>query len=519
MNISKIHKGSGDGSHQMTNRIIYLIVVVAVFGLAACDRTNWEPSLFRTISKSDASIIIDAKQRVIINRKRYGQPDKQDSLTNRVVCAEPSPDVAQAFSEAIKIAANLSKPVTGANPERDVQNTSASFAHSFAASIAQLGERLAVIQLFRDRMYRICEAYANGAIDEVAYTLILSRNDKTMTTLLTTEMVAGAYGRPLSNLSSAAGTSGANLKKRVDLQKQIVELTANLAQTAKSEDNQVDRAINAQETAEKLAAAHTELLALDFAAARTSALSGDLATSSQSIQNRPLTTVPAGVSSQIAAIHRNYIDDPGLEPLIDACLVSLSTIRLNEKQATGLADADINRTEAMKTIKQYTNTITTLQGFLDNAVNGTGDDSVADLTLEEINTAANLGVTKNENNEVSNKALEEVIQASENKIKVSEENLLKANIAIKQTLFAAKNPFAAFCLTNVFGDLGSSGYVNTMINARRELRELDQTTDNEIRLKQLEICKMLIDELKQLPEAQQKESRNVALAMCEKLII
>ena len=516
MNISKIHKGSGDGPHQMTNRIIYLIVVVvvAVFGLAACDRTNWEPSLFRTISKSDASIITDAKQRVIINRKRYGQPDKQDSLTNRVVCAEPSPDVAQAFSEAIKIAANLSKPVTGANPERDVQNTSASFAHSLAASIAQLGERLAVIQLFRDRMYRICEAYANGAIDEVAYTLILSRNDKTMTTLLTTEMVAGAYGRPLSNLSSAAGTSGANLKKRVDLQKQIVELTANLAQTAKSEDNQVGRAINAQETAEKLAAAHTELLALDFAAARTSALSGDINTASQSIQNRPLATIPAGVSSQIVAIHRNYIDDPGIEPLIDACLVSLSTIKLNDQQAKFLAKADTRRAEAaaaIEIINLDTNTIDVLREYRESGVD--------EMTKSEINLAIKFNVDANDDKIITDEEITTRIQSSETSRSKAEDKLREANIAIKQTLFAAKNPFAAFCLTNVFGDPGSSGYVNTMINARRELRELDQTTDNEIRLKQLEICKMLIDELKQLPEAQQKESRNVALAMCEKLII
>ncbi len=53
-----------------------------------------------------------------------------------------------------------------------------------AEAMAQLGQRLATIQLLRDGLYRACEAYANGALDKSSYSMILSRFDDTMITLL-----------------------------------------------------------------------------------------------------------------------------------------------------------------------------------------------------------------------------------------------------------------------------------------------------------------------------------------------
>lgn len=126
----------------MSSRLIFLaITVFAALSVAACG----------TQMK-----FTDATERVIIKRDR----SPWEGSRTPVFCAEPSPDVTEAFSKALSTAAELSKSGEA--------SLNASSSASFATSVAQLGERLAVIQLFRDRMYRMCEAYANGAVDEVA---------------------------------------------------------------------------------------------------------------------------------------------------------------------------------------------------------------------------------------------------------------------------------------------------------------------------------------------------------------
>jgi hypothetical protein len=85
---------------------------------------------------------------------------------------------------------------------------SSDFARSLTASVAQLGERLASIQLMRDKMYRACEAYGNGAINSTTYTAVMARFDKTMTSLLSSELAAGAFGRELASLGGSASING-----------------------------------------------------------------------------------------------------------------------------------------------------------------------------------------------------------------------------------------------------------------------------------------------------------------------
>lgn len=175
----------------------------------AMDSSDWPPP----------SLVTDAKQRAIINTKarvgvgdfKYkldskGKPYPDDqNITNdgvvknhpdRIICAEPSPDVAQAISAAFTAAAKVDiESAQGVNA-----GGSASVGSSYVSSIAKLGERLATVQLLRDKMYRACEAYQNGAISDTSYTLMLARFDKTMASMLASEIAAGAFGRNLAAL-------------------------------------------------------------------------------------------------------------------------------------------------------------------------------------------------------------------------------------------------------------------------------------------------------------------------------
>ncbi len=143
----------------MTAKRTSVIVVLAIcaLGLASCARLN---SIFRTSDLSGTSAVFtDAKQRAVTSTEVSRAIFQGHVDPARVLCAEPSPDVAQAISESLS--ASLQAAGRGA----------AAFSQASAESIAQLGERLATIQLLRDKFYRACEAYANGAISATSYTI------------------------------------------------------------------------------------------------------------------------------------------------------------------------------------------------------------------------------------------------------------------------------------------------------------------------------------------------------------
>ena len=126
--------------------------MLSVLPIAACE--NWH-SIYRTADLDGGdSLITDAKQRVVTNVADFRREG------HRIVCAEPSPDVAQAIQAAVQASANVSNGQTQVGGQ---------FGYAVAAQVAQLGERLAAIQLLRDKMYRACEAYANGAMRQAGY--------------------------------------------------------------------------------------------------------------------------------------------------------------------------------------------------------------------------------------------------------------------------------------------------------------------------------------------------------------
>ena len=127
-----------------------------------------------------------------------------------VVCAEPSPDLAKAVQSSFGAGGSVSADI----PTQVSGSAAVSVARARAEAAAQLGERLATIQLLRDGLYRACEAYANGAIDEVFYAVMLGRYDDTMVTLLAGELAAGNFGRQLATLgggSDSAASAQADL--------------------------------------------------------------------------------------------------------------------------------------------------------------------------------------------------------------------------------------------------------------------------------------------------------------------
>lgn len=175
---------------QSFTRVIAALSVAAL--LAGCGGMRFLPG--------GRAIVTDAQERAILEMKAG-----DGSVPGRVKpaylhCAEPSPDIAVAVSKGFNLGTSLSVPL----PQGVEPKLAFAVSHATAQAMAQLTERLATIQLLRDGLHRACEAYANGAISDTIYAVMLSRFDKLMVTMLLGELTAGAFGRSLAALGTDA---------------------------------------------------------------------------------------------------------------------------------------------------------------------------------------------------------------------------------------------------------------------------------------------------------------------------
>lgn len=438
--------------------------------LAGCSEN--QQSIYREANLgSGISPITDAKQRIVVNRQ-VSLDDKGNVMPGRIICAEPSPDVSQAIAEAIKASGSfdLSKASpAGATPGEKA--IAVGFERSVAAQVAQLGERLAAIQLLRDKMYRACEAYANGAVGPTAYTLMQARLDKTMATLLSSEMAAGAFGRALAAVGGGASTSGVDPKALKDAEKGVLD--AKDALVAAKDDAARTAA------AQKLNDAVATLTTLERLSGGTGAgIAGGL-------------SLPGGIAGHpgaagaafVARIHRGYIDDDGLEPLVDACITAMERVKAPVDQLK----AAFRETSPLAKV----NIDTTLSNLRDaeNKLQNS-EKRLADLEAKVRDLRAKRERSKEEAAELADVETYGIPRAK-TAIGVDRqniENLKRALVAagasapapaknagerITETYLNAGEPFAAFCYTAVFAD--DAPFVGTRLKAKQDLRTIDAT--------------------------------------------
>jgi hypothetical protein len=138
------------------------------------------------------SVSIDAKQRVILNKRR--DPAKPQSV---VVCAEPSPDVFSALSAAFAAEIEVAKELA------------AKLAGSQSEAAASIGLRTQSITLLRDGMYRLCEAYLNESVSAAQYHMALRRYQALTVGLLAIEQLTGVV-RASQAIATSVSTAEVN---------------------------------------------------------------------------------------------------------------------------------------------------------------------------------------------------------------------------------------------------------------------------------------------------------------------
>jgi len=156
---------------------------------SGCSSVIHQP--FSIDTQPATSLSIDARQRLVLVTDKGGKDGNR-----RVTCAEPSPDVFSAVAASATASAALGQQ-------------SGQIAASMMERAAALGPRTQTIQLLRDGLYRSCEAYMNGIIDEAEYRRILVSYDEVMiTTLAIDGLTSSAKPLPVLGTGTASAVVG-----------------------------------------------------------------------------------------------------------------------------------------------------------------------------------------------------------------------------------------------------------------------------------------------------------------------
>ena len=177
-----------------------LAAAIAVLPLMGCSSSY----IFRTFNVDGGeSLSVDARQRMVLVTHKGGK-----TRDRMVVCTEPSPDAftAQAASGQASGNVNVATPTAAGGQSQQSAAGSGSFASSEAA--ASLAMRTQTVQLLRDSMFRACEAYMNGAIDQHQYNVVLLNIDRLMVTLMGVDAIGGTATVPAVAIGAGADGKG-----------------------------------------------------------------------------------------------------------------------------------------------------------------------------------------------------------------------------------------------------------------------------------------------------------------------
>jgi len=306
------------------SRLSLFPMVAIMLVVAGCAKLE---SIYRTVDLNEdgkgPSVVVDANQRLVTNIDIVNKSVAGQVVPKRIVCAEPSPDVASAFSKAIEAAVSQSSGTSSASA-----NISASTAQSFG----QLGERLATIQLLRDMAYRNCEAYANGSINATSYTILNSRLNKTIVTLLSTEMVAGAFGRKLAAVTASSNAEGSGNSGASGTDQSSPPKSSSAGKTSAKVDSQG---------------------------------AGEIPNAA-----KPNSEIAGKVAAEIAKIHQNFIQDDSFVTLIDACVAHMNQISVSGAALDRVQDS------------------TTFEALLNNAQKRNEESAFTKICVKDILPAA-----------------------------------------------------------------------------------------------------------------------------------
>ncbi|MEW8437687.1 MAG: hypothetical protein AB2689_05975 [Candidatus Thiodiazotropha taylori] len=190
----------------MKKTILYLVFLVILLLFSGCanfnsiERRTSMPNVVK-VNKKDVyepfatvAIHLDAKQRLAIS-KAFG-----------AFCAEPSPDALSAY------AASLSGSYTSAGGK------SVDLANQFGEGSRNIGLRTQSIQLMRDALYRVCEAYFSKALNSAQLMDLHQHYQDVLIGTLAIEQLTGAVYAATGSISVSGKASASSQQKKLQVE-------------------------------------------------------------------------------------------------------------------------------------------------------------------------------------------------------------------------------------------------------------------------------------------------------------
>ncbi len=245
----------------MRHRYATLIVLPIVAGvMTGCDREEKPVASYQQIDQDNSALVTNAASRLVMDRL-----PPTSGVATRLICSEPSPDIATALSTALAL--------TGSGKAPNGVTASVGFSESTAEAITALAGRTEAVVALRDGLFKACEAYANGLIHRGAYALILSQYGDLLVTLMLAEAAATAAQKGGATTPSSDGAPSPSTQASAALKTDLAALQTALAAVAKAQGepaNSKTKSTDAQSAQTELVTAATKM-AKDSAAPPTAA--------------------------------------------------------------------------------------------------------------------------------------------------------------------------------------------------------------------------------------------------------
>ncbi|MFW3895941.1 hypothetical protein [Pseudomonas bharatica] len=142
---------------------------------------------------------LEADERVVtLTTKRQIVGDVVDEF--KVICPEASPD-------ALTLLAASASGETRAG---------VNIAAAYSESGSNIGLRTHTIQILRDQLYSICQAYANHGLTAFGYQALIARNQRNTVLMMAIEQLTGVLKTPEVNITTTAEADASTLKSKSD---------------------------------------------------------------------------------------------------------------------------------------------------------------------------------------------------------------------------------------------------------------------------------------------------------------
>ena len=229
--------------------------------LSGCSANHYSIHWADQLNPDESAVIsVDAKQRFLLSNV-ITKPEKATHVTKgnqgtqaklmtpekfRRFCAEPSPDVFSVLSQAASGSGSFGQT---ADPKSINIALQAAFSSSETGSTIS---RTQTINMLKEMMYRTCERYLNGQIDDLEYPIIAARDQRIMTSILAIEQLTGTVlPKPVIIAATGSASGGKSTNDAIlslDNAKKKVDEKNNALETAQKEFVEIDKPEGSCET-------------------------------------------------------------------------------------------------------------------------------------------------------------------------------------------------------------------------------------------------------------------------------